>query len=266
VRLRPDSAGKTVAFALACVVAAAALVPTLAGGERIQRGNLIIALSGEISPLQLPRRQPDPVHLHLEGGLTSADGSLLPRVDRVEIGFPTQGVVSTRGLPACTVRRLRNTTSARALSVCRNALLGHGSIVADVVLPDQGPFRVHARLLAFNGPRKNGHRLILLHGNAVHPPTTVVLPFKLERHHGRFGITIGADLPAALGPWPHLARFEMILGRRYRFQGRPHSFLSATCPIPPRFTAGFFSLARVTYTLKGGREISTAITRGCRGS
>jgi len=240
------------------------LVPALAGGERIQRGNLIVALGGEISPLQLPRRQPDPVHLRLDGGLISADGSLLPRVERVEIGFPTQGVVSTYGLPSCTVQQLRNTTSARATSVCRPALIGDGKIVADVVLPDQGPFQVHAHLLVFNGPLKDGHRLLLLHGYARRPPTTVVLPFKLERRNGRFGITIGANLPAALGPWPHLARFEMNLGRSYLFRGRRRSFLSATCPIPPRFTAGFFSLAKVTYTLAGGRRVSTAITRGCR--
>jgi hypothetical protein len=93
----------------------------------------------------------------------------------------------------------------------------------------------------------------------------VVLPFKFERHHGRLGLTIGADLPTALGPWPHLARFKMKLGRDYRFHGRPHSFLRARCPIPPRFTAGFFSLAKVTYTLIDGRRISIAITRGCRG-
>jgi len=248
--------------ALACALAA--MVPGLAGGERIQRGNLIVALGGDISPLQLPRHRPDPVHLRLDGGLISADGSLLPRVDRVEIGFPTQGVVSTRGLPVCTVQRLRNTTTPGALSACRPALIGHGKIVADVVLPDQGPFQVHAHLLVFNGPLKDGHRLLLLHGYARRPPTTVVLPFKLERRNGRFGITIGADLPAALGPWPHLARFEMTLGRRYRYRGRQHSFLGATCPIPPRFTAGFFSLAKVTYTLADGRRVGTAITRGCR--
>jgi hypothetical protein len=236
-----------------------------ANGERSQRGDLIVALGGKISPLQLPRHESAPIHLHLEGGLLTADGSLLPRVDRVEIGFPAQGVISTRGLPTCTVRRLLNTTSERALAACRPALIGHGSVEADVVLPDQGPFRIHASLLVFNGPRKHGHRLLLLHGYAPKLPTTVVLPFLLERQRGRFGITIGADLPAALGPWPHLARFALNLGRRYTFHGRPRSFISASCPIPPIFTEGFVSLARITYTLINGRELSQAITRRCRG-
>ena len=252
-------------LALSLMVGLLAWSVEAASGERSQRGDLIVALQGEVAPLQLPRHESAPVHLHLEGGLLTADGSLLPRVDRVEIGFPAKGVISTRGLPVCTLRQLRNSTSEGALAACRPALIGHGSVVADVLLPDQGVFRIHARLLIFNGPRKHGHRLLLLHGYAPKLPTTVVLPFMLERQRGRFGITIGADLPATLGPWPHLARFTLDLGRRYRFRGRPRSFISASCPIPPIFTEGFVSLARITYTLVGGREVSQAITRRCRG-
>jgi hypothetical protein len=265
VRRRLASGHAAVALLAALGASLAVWAAAPAAGERIQRGDLIVSLRGRISPLQLSRHDADPVHLQIGGGLQTADGSLLPRVGRVEIGLPTKGVVSTRGLPTCTVRRLRNATSDGALAACRQALLGRGSVEADVVLPDQGPFRIHARLLVFNGPRKEGHRLLLLHGYTHRPPTTVVLPFKLERHRGRFGLTIGADLPAALGPWPHLARFQMDLGRRYVYRGRRRSFLSASCPIPPRFTAGFFSLARITYTLAGGRRVSAAITRGCRG-
>ena len=265
--MRPRRLGgrRAAGLALGLLFALLAWSAGAANGERSQRGDLIVALQGKISPLQLPRHGPAPVHLRLEGGLLTADGDLLPRVDRVEIGFPAKGVISTRGLPTCTVQRLRNATSEGALAACRPALIGHGSVEADVLLPDQGAFRIHARLLVFNGPRKQGHRLLLLHGYAPKLPTTVVLPFRLQRQRGRFGITIGADLPAALGPWPHLARFTLDLGRHYSFQGRTQSFISATCPIPPIFTEGFFSLARITYTLVGGREVRQAITRRCRG-
>jgi hypothetical protein len=258
------SAAAVLSPALAIALATLVLLPALAGGERSQRGNLIISLQGGISPLQLARRQPVPIHLRLAGGLKSTDGSLLPRVNRVEIGFPTKGVVSTYGLPTCKVRRLRNATSSDAIAACRPALIGEGTVEADVVLPDQGPFRVHAKLLVFNGPRSDGHRLLLLHGYARKPPTTVVMPFTLTRGNGRFGIKIGADLPAALGPWPHLARFQMDLGRDYAFHGRKRSFLSATCPIPPRFTSGFVSLAQISYSMADGRQLSRAITRSCR--
>jgi hypothetical protein len=265
VSLRAARSKAAGALLLAAVGLAAIWFVAPAEGERVQRGNLMVALRGHISPLELSRQAPDPVNLNLAAGLRTVDGALLPRVKRVEIGLPTQGVISTRGLPTCTVRRLRNTTANRALAVCRQALVGQGTVEAAVVIPGQGAFRIRASLLAFNGPREGGHRLLLLHAYARRPPTVLVLPFRFERHHGRLGLTIGADLPAALGPWPHLARFKMRLGRTYRFRGRNHSFLRAKCPIPPRFTAGFFSLAKVTYTLTDGRQISDAITRGCRG-
>lgn len=56
----------------------------------------------------------------------------------------------------------------------------------------------------------------------------------------------------------------MTLARRYRFQGRTRSYLNASCALPPRLTAGFFTLARAAYALSDGRRVSVEITRGCR--
>jgi hypothetical protein len=248
---------------LAALALLAALGAGLAQGERSQQGNLIVSLDGGLSPLRLPRDRPAPVAIHLEGGLQTADGSLLPRVTRIQLGLPGQGVLSTRGLPACSQRRLRNTRPPEALAACRPALIGRGRLEAEVVVPKQAPFTIQARLLAFNG-RVGGHRAVLLHSFAADPPTVAVVPFLIQPGSGRFGTTLVADLPAALGPWPHFAHFEMTLSRRYAYRGRSRSYLSASCPIPPRFTAGFFSFARATLTLAGGRTIGTGIARGCR--
>lgn len=235
-----------------------------AGGEQAQRGQLILSLDGGISPLRLPRERPAPVAVRLEGGLRTADRSQLPRVVAVEIGLPGEGVISTRGLPVCSRRRLRGTKSPGALAACRSALVGHGELEADVLLPGQAPFAIEARLLLFNGRLASGQRAVLLHAHASRPPTSVVVPFAIRRRAGRFGTALVAHLPPALGPWPHFARFEMTLSRRYVHRGQRRSFLSASCPIPPRFTAGFLSLARSTYGLADGRSLSVDIVRGCR--
>lgn len=253
----------------AVVLAAASLLllwqgtGELARGERTQHGNLIVTLDGALSPLKLPRDRLAPVTVRLGGGLQTADGSLLPRVTQMELGLPGEGVLSTRGLPRCRERQLRNATTEKALAACRPALVGSGRIEADVLLPHQDPFTIRAKLLAFNG-RVGRHRAVLLHGFAARPPTVAVLPFVVKRGSGRFGKALVADLPPSLGPWPHFARFEMTLSRRYLYRGRVRSYLSATCPIPPRFTAGFFSFARASYRLADGRRVSTAIARGCR--
>lgn len=248
------------------VIALAVLVgltATAAQAERAQRGNLIVSLDGGLSPLALPRDRLAPVAVHLEGGLQTADRSPLPRVARIELGLPAQGVVSTRGLPACPPRLLRDARPPEALASCRDALVGRGSLRASVALPNQGPFSVKAGVLAFNA-RIDGSRVVLLHAYTANPPTVAVLPLRLRKGSGRFGLALVGDLSPALGPWPRLRRFDLTLFRRYSDDGRSRSYLSASCPIPKRLTAGFFSLAKLTFRLADGRRISTGIARSCR--
>ncbi len=256
--------GGRVLCALAALALVCGLAASLARGERSQKGNLIVFLDGGLSPLKLPRDRPAPVAVHLKGGLQAADGKLLPRVTRIELGLPAQGIVSTRGLPTCSQRQLRNAKPPEALAACRAALVGHGRLDAQVKLPQQAPFTIHTRLLAFNG-RVGGRRAVLLHAYAADPPTVAVLPVLLRQGSGRFGLTLVADLPRALGPWPRFADFDLTLSRRYSYRGERRSYLSASCPIPRRFTSGFFSFARAGLTLAGGREIGTSIARSCRG-
>lgn len=234
-----------------------------AEGERSQRGNLIVSLDGELSPLKLPRDRLAPVAVHLEGGLKTDDGTLLPRVTQIALGLPDQGVLDTRGLPVCSPRRLRFTTSAAARAACGPATVGHGLLRAEVVLPNQEPLSIHARMLAFNA-RVAGRRAVILHAFAVESPTVVVLTFLVGKSDGRLGTTLVAKVPPGLGPWPRFAHFDITLSRRFAYRGRIHSYLSASCPVPPRLTAGFFSLAQASFTLDGGGQIGTAITRGCR--
>jgi hypothetical protein len=262
-RGRSRPIGRGVVGALAILALLGGLGAGLAQGERSQRGNLIVSLDGGLSPLKLPRDRPAPVAVRLVGGLRTADGSLLPRVTKIELGLPGQGVLSTRGLPTCTQGRLRDTKPPEALAACGPALIGRGRLKAYVVVPQQAPFTIQTRLLAFNG-RVGGRRAVLLHAFAASPPTVAVVPFLVRRGSGRFGTALVADLPAALGPWPRFAHFAMTLSRRYTYRGQSRSYLSASCPIPPRFTAGFFSFARTKLTLADGRTIGTGIARGCR--
>jgi hypothetical protein len=235
-----------------------------ASAERAQAGDLIISLGGRISPLKLPRDHPAPVSVHLAGSLRTDDGSTLPRMVRMELGLPQQGVIDTRGLPLCSPRRLRSATTAGALEACGDALVGRGRLRADVVLPDQSPLSIDTRLLAFNA-RVDGRRALVVHAFGTGVPVAVVIPFLFEHRSGNLGQMLVAKLPRALGPWPRLANFEMTLSRSFEYKGRRHSYLSASCPIPKALTAGFFSLARAGFTIAGGGRIGTAITRGCRG-
>jgi hypothetical protein len=259
----PPAGLARVLIALGALALLAGIGAALAQGERTQYGKLVVSLDGGLAPLKLPRDHKAPVAIRLGGGLRTTDGSTLPRVTRIALGLPGQGELDTRGLPVCAVRRLRNATVAEALQNCRPALVGHGKLAADVLIPTQAPFRVHASLLVFNG-RVGGHDAVLLHAFSARPPSVAVVPFLVRRGSGRFPTSLVARLPPALGPWPRFAHFELELSRRFTYRGRARSYLNASCPIPIRFTAGFFSFARATFTLAGGREVSTGIARGCR--
>ncbi len=262
-RARARTAPAWLLFGLVALTAIVALGAGLAQGERTQRGNLIVSLDGGLSPRKLPRDRLAPVSVRLEGGIKTADGSPLPRVTRIELGLPGQGELSTRGLPICPQRRIRDALPAEALAACRSALVGRGSLRVEVNLPNQAPFRVHASMLVFNGRFKD-RRGVILHVYSADPPGATVIPFLIRFQPGRLGTTLIADLPPRLGPWPHFAHFQMRLGRTYAYHGERRSYLSASCPIPPRFSAGFFSFASSTYTLEGGREVGTSIPRSCR--
>jgi len=236
----------------------------LASAERAQYGQLIVWLDGGLSPLRLPREHRAPVSLTIDGGLQMSDRSDLPRVVKVGFAVPGQGVITTHGLPRCDRSRLRGADTDTALQVCRPALVGHGELDAQVVLPGQAPFWIRARLLMFNASPIGGKKVVLMHAYSSDPPIWAVLPFVIRHEDGWLGTRLSATVPDSLGPWPRLARFKLDLSRDYFAGGENRSFISASCPLPPRLQAGFFSLTRVTYTLAGGQRVSTGITRGCR--
>jgi hypothetical protein len=234
-----------------------------ADGEQIQRGNVITWLRGEPRPLHLPRDRPAPIAIHLEGGLRTANGSSLPRVAKLEIGLPPLGVLSTRGLPTCPARRIRDLKSREALAACGGALVGRGRLSSIVTLPHQAPFAVAARLLAFNS-RIGRRRAVLLHAGSGNPPTSSVLPMLVSRGSGRLGTALVGRVSAALGPWPRLRSYSITLFRRYRYRGKMRSYLSGSCPVPPALTGGLFSYARAAYAFAEGDRISISIPRACR--
>ncbi|HEX4668809.1 MAG TPA: hypothetical protein VH275_02385 [Solirubrobacterales bacterium] len=252
---------------LAVLVAlAAVLAPGFARGERSQSGNLIVALNGGIAPLELPRQRPAPVAVRLEGRIGTADGSPLPQVKQVKIELAGPGLLFTRGLAVCPQPRLSNANDQQALNRCGPALVGQGSLGAQVVIPNQAPFAIHAHLLAFNGRTAAGRPAIWVHAFASDPPISLVLPFVIHPGREAFPTILVASVPRSVGPLPRLAVFQLSLFRRFSYRGQRRSYISATCPVPPSFTAGFLSFARATYSFGGNRQVRIESVRSCRAS
>jgi hypothetical protein len=70
-------------------------------------------------------------------------------------------------------------------------------------------------------------------------------------------------LPASLGPWPHVSAFHITFARRFAYRGSVHSYLSASCPVPPRFTGGLLPFARASYFFPAEFTVTTTVARAC---
>ena len=92
-----------------------------------------------------------------------------------------QGRLFDRGLPTCDVSAIQPASEAAAARVCRGAIVGSGHVRLQARIPTQPLFQVSAKLLAFNGPRRNGHKLILAQACARKPPGAFVLTFTVSR-------------------------------------------------------------------------------------
>lgn len=237
----------------------------LAQAELSQSGNVRISFNGGFSPHSLPRDRPAPVRVDVRGAIGTTDGTHPPAVSRVEIGLNRNGLLTTRGLPACNAPTLQATSSETALRRCRPSLVGRGSFRADVEFASPTPVLADGDLLAFYG-RSNGRPALLLHLYVTTPVrTTLVLPLVISRRaKGRFGTVLSANIPTLAGGLGSVTEINLSIGRNYTYRGRRLSFISASCPAPPGFPGAVFSLARGSFFFADGKRIDTTLSRDCR--
>jgi hypothetical protein len=236
-----------------------------ASAELNKEGDLEVSFEGGLSPTRLPRKAAVPVAVRVAGNVTSASGNdeQLPQLRTISVAINRQGRLFDRGLPICQVKTIQPATEDAARAVCGGALVGSGHVTVKVHIPDQPTFTVRARLLAFNGPRKNGHKLILAQAYARNPPGAFILTFRLSKHRGVFGTVMSTTLPKEALSWAYLTHFDMTLHRIYTYRGVRHSYVSAACTAPDGFVSAFFPFAKATYVFANDSRLTTSVTRRC---
>ena len=249
---------------LVTVLAIPALLAGPVEAERAESGNLIVFLNGGIAPRALPRTHSAPVAVRLQAGIHTVQRTPLPRVRGIRLELAWRGALDTQGLPVCPQRRLRFVDSRQALAACRGALVGRGRLYDRVFIPGQSPFGLHAHLLVFNGKTDRGRPAVWVQAYTAKPPLSFVLPFHVRHQPGPFRTVLVTVVPRSIGPWPHFAHFQVVVGRHFSYRGHVHSYMSASCPVPPRFTEGFLSFARATFNLAEGPQLRAEAVRSCR--
>ena len=99
------------------------------------------------------------------------------------------------------------------------------------------------------------------HAFTVDPPVSFVIPFTVHKMGSQ--TVLMTTIRHSIGPWPHVAGFQVKVSRNYNHEGDRMSYLMASCPVPKGFSAGFLSFARATYSFEGGKDRTESV-RSCR--
>jgi hypothetical protein len=250
-------------FALVLLLAMSAAAVTRAVVQK--EGNLLVHFDAEFSPHSLPRQTPAPIQVTIKGAVSTTDGSHPPPLEVLEIALNRNGRLYTKGLPSCSPSRLQSTSTSEARSRCGSALVGHGSFRAEVELGTNNPVAADGEILAFNG-RLQGKPGLLLHFFGGAPVRfTLVVPLRIgHRRDGEFGTVLRTRIPRLANGFGSITQIELSLGRRWRFAGKPRSYLSAACSAPVGFPEVPFTFASANFRFEGHREINSKLEKVCR--
>jgi hypothetical protein len=253
-----------VALIAAALLSFSASLVAPAAARRAQFGHLIVSLDAGFSPRRLPRHRLAPVSIDVSGLIGTDDGSPLPRLSGIELALASgSSRLDTRGLPRCPRRELLSATERQGLDRCSDTLVGRGSLDADVEIPGQAPFPERANVLAFNGGTRGARVVVWLLAFSPSPPASFVVPVFIRHTPGPLGTNLTGVLPPSLGPWPHVSAFHITFARHFSYRGATHSYLRASCPVPPRFTGGLLPFARARYFFNDAPTATTTVARSC---
>lgn len=228
-------------------------------------GDLVMSVSANLSPAKLPREGRAPVAVSIAWKVATVDGAEPPPLKKLQIEINRNGILDPTGLPTCPYAKIQPASTSRALKNCRASLVGSGSFAAIVGLEGQEHSLTSGRMVIFNSER-GGKPVLFGQIYSGYPfAHSFVIVFKVDKHRqGAYGTTLTADLPASLRAWGNLTEIKMRLSRKYRYQGRRRSFLSANCPTPKGVGVASFDLARTRFAFVGGPQLSSTLSDSCK--
>jgi DNA-binding beta-propeller fold protein YncE len=230
-----------------------------------QKGTLRVAVDGKLAPKRLPRKGIAPISVSVGGEISTTDRSLPPQLQSMRIELNKGGKLDTAGLPPCPYDSIQPGSTQRALSACRDSLVGKGSFTANITLAGQEAYPTGGKLLLFHSVER-GKPVLYGHIYSAKPfATSFVIVFAVSRvQKGVYGTALNAPLPKAMDAWGRLTGLQMTLSRRYSYNGKAHSFISAGCPAPKGFTSAVFPLAQTEFSFADGTKLRSKLMSQCK--
>jgi len=228
-----------------------------ANGALVETGDIVLHADGGFEPRTLPRRGYAPIEFQGHFDVDSKSGPRPIALAQVVVDFDRDGHLDAAGLPTCAAEAVANLGVQEARELCRGAIVGTGHIEAAVTAGSQ-TFHASSPVTLFNAPPIGGAPAVVLHARTSAPAIQVfAIPIPIERRPGRFRYRAVVDLPPILGGNGSITHLDLQIGRRFRFGGRLHSYVSARCTDSVLETRGRFTFA-------DGTVIEGSVEKFCR--
>jgi len=191
------------------------------------------AIDSVIAPKKLSKSQWTPASLKVTTTLrnsSTSNGVPVPTTN-VVIDFDKNAKIFTKGVPTCNPAKVQNVSTEVALRECGRAKIGSGQAKADIPVGEQ-VFVAEQTVTAFNGTPRGGKPVILLHTYGTKPTvTTLVLNGTVtNRNREGYGPRLDLEVPKIAGGAGALTDFTVTINKKYRYKGKPTSYISAKCP------------------------------------
>lgn len=254
---------KSLGLIMAAVVLAGLGVGIASGADKpvnVRAGNLDLTFNGGFSPTALPKNELAPIALKASGNIATVDGTHPPALREFVLETDKNGAVDVEGYPTCRSGQLQSQSSENAEKVCRDAIIGRGTTVAEVALAEQPPILVNSDLLVFNGGEKGGVTTFYIHAFFTAPVSgAIVTTVKISKiRKGRFGTRAVASIPVIAGGSGSVKSFSLTINKRFTHKGQRKSILLAKCPDGRLQAHG-------TAVFADGTDVSAEIIRTCSG-
>lgn len=239
----------------------AVTIGAVSGAVIEQKENLRVSFDADFAPRALPRLEPAPVKVQVEGKIATTDGTHPPPLRWLELEIHRNGNLSGEGLPVCRASALQSTSTQTAIARCRRSLVGNGSFRAEVDL-GRNVF-ANGEILAFRS-RRDGKEVLLMHLFASAPVRfTLIVPLTVSHRKGQFGTVMRARIPR-IGGIVSVTEIGLTIGRRYTYRGESRSYVSAACSAPAGSNLAVFPFARGRFLFEGHKPIHPpALVQSC---
>jgi hypothetical protein len=224
-------------------LAAALLAAGIAAAALVEVNNLVLRADGGFHPQSLPRHRYAPIDFQGHFDISARSGGQPVALRQALVDFDRDGRLSVAGLPTCPPERVAELGTSAARAACKGAIVGTGNIGADVTV-GAATVPTSAPLTIFNGPRLEGNPTVVLHARTTVPATqTYAIVVPIVKRAGQFRYRAIFDVPPIAGGYGAITHVEVRIGRRYRADGQPRSYVAARCADGILRTHGRFTFA-----------------------